>query len=368
MKSAKNVQIYHFDKQTFRFFPARVLLVAGLALFLAACGQKEEPPVKEVVRPVKIMTIGSSGGGTGLTFPGEVRASKRVDLAFQVAGPLTQLPVEEGQQVKKGALIARILPRDFITNLEKAKAQALEAEQQYIRYKDLYIRKQVSRADFDRYRSARDVARAQQKAAQDALNDTYLKAPFSGVIAVRYVENFEEVQAKQPIVSLQDISQIEILINVPESVIATIKEGGHPEVVARFDTAPGQQFPLTLKEFSTQADPQTQTYQVVLLMPQPDTVHILPGMTATVVGTRKGAKDEPIIIPAIAVMEDAGGNAYIWIFNEKDETVQKRKVTVGQMTGSENINITEGLLSGEKVVTAGLTKLREGMKVRIWAE
>ena len=368
MKSAKNVQIYHFDKRTFRFFPAMVLLVAGLALFLTACGKKEEPPAREVVRPVKIMTIESSGGGTGLTFPGEVRASKRVDLAFQVAGPLTRLPVEEGQEVKKGALIARILPRDFITNLEKAKAQALEAEQQYTRYKDLYIRKQVSKAEFDRYRSARDVARAQQKATQDALNDTYLKAPFSGVIAVRYVENFEEVQAKQPIVSLQDISQIEIIINVPETVMATITAGEHPESFARFDTAPGRQFPLTMKEFSTQADPQTQTYQVVLLMPQPDTVNILPGMTATVVGTRKGAKDVPIIIPAIAVMEDAGGNAYVWIFNKKDETVQKRKVKVGQMTGSANINILDGLLGGEKVVTAGLTKLREGMKVRIWAE
>lgn len=368
MKPVKNVPNNHFSKRSFGAFPGIILLFAGLALFLSACGKKEEPPAKEVVRPVKIMTIASSMGGAGLAFPGEVRASKRVDLAFQVAGPLTQLPVDEGQEVKNGALIARILPRDYITKLEKAKAQALEAEQQYTRYKDLYIRKQVSKAEFDSYRSARDVARAQQKAAQDALNDTYLKAPFSGVIAVRYVENFEEVQAKQPIVSLQDISQIEILINVPETVMATIKAGDDPEVFARFDTAPGKQFPLTLKEFSTQADPQTQTYQIVLLMPQPDTVHILPGMTANVWATRKSTKDEPIIIPAIAVMEDAGGNAYVWIFNEKDEIVQKRKVTVGQMTGSANINILDGLLGGEKVVTAGLTKLREGMKVRIWAE
>lgn len=368
MKPVKNVPIDHFSKRSFEALPAIILLFAGLAFFMAACGKKEEPPAREVVRPVKIMTIASGMGSVGLSLPGEVRASKRVDLAFQVAGPLTQLPVEEGQEVKKGELIARILPRDYITNLEKAKAQALEAEQQYTRYKDLYIRKQVSKAEFDRYRSARDVARAQQKAAQDALNDTYLKVPFSGVIAVRYVENFEEVQAKQPIVSLQDISQIEILINVPETVMATIKAGEKPEVFALFETAPGQQFPLTLKEFSTQADPQTQTYQVVLLMPQPDTVHILPGMTATVVGTRKSAKDEPIILPAIAVMEDTGGNAYVWIFNEKDETVQKRKVTVGRMTGSANINILDGLLGGEKVVTSGLTKLRQGMKVRIWTE
>jgi RND family efflux transporter MFP subunit len=368
MKPVRNVPDDHFSKQSFWALKGTILLFAGLALLLAGCGKKEEPPVKEVVRPVKILTIASSGGGAGLTFPGEARASKRVDLAFQVAGPLTQLPVDEGQEVKKGALIARILPRDFITNLEKAKAQALEAEQQYTRYKDLYIRKQVSKAEFDRYRSSRDVARAQQKAAQDALNDTYLKAPYSGVIAVRYVENFQEIQAKQPIVSLQDISQIEILINVPETVMATLRAGERPEVFARFDTAPGQQFPLTLKEFSTQADPQTQTYQVVLLMPQPDTVHILPGMTATVWASRKGVKDEPIIIPAVAVMEDAGGNSYVWIFNQKDEIVQKRKVTVGQMTGSENINILDGLLGDEKIVTAGLTKLREGMKVRVWAE
>ncbi len=99
MKPVKNVPNDHFSKRSFKALPAIILLFVGLALFLVACGKEEEPPATEVVRPVKIMTIESRGGGTALTFPGEVRASKRVDLAFQVAGPLTRIPVGEGQEV-----------------------------------------------------------------------------------------------------------------------------------------------------------------------------------------------------------------------------------------------------------------------------
>lgn len=337
---------------------------------LSGCEKKEEAIPREVVRPVKVMTVAGSSGNIPLTFPGRTRANQRVELSFKVPGPLVELPVEEGQEVKKGTLLARILPRDFKINLDSAKATAINADRQYDRYKGLYVRKQVSKADFDQYKAAREVAAAKLEDAQNALKDTYLKAPFDGIVAKRHVQNFEEVQAKQPIVFFQDNSKIEVLVDAPETLIANLKQRKKINATATFAAAPDKHFPLTLKEYSTEADPQTQTYQVVLVMDQPEGINILPGMTATVIGKRSSSEAMPsrIVIPAISVMEDPQAQAFVWVLKPETMTVHKTKVTAGEMTGSKSILILGGLTGGEQVVTSGVTKLQEGMKVSIWKE
>jgi multidrug efflux pump subunit AcrA (membrane-fusion protein) len=184
---------------SFLLSAAAVFIVISLVFSLNGCGKKKEEVVKkEVVRPVKIMTVSLAGAEeVKREFPGKVRADQVVDLAFQVAGPLITLPVKEGQHVKKGQILARIKPRDFETEIDKAKAKALEAEQQFLRYKDLYAKNQVSKADFDKYKSQYDISRAHQKEAEDALDDTFLRASFAGVVARKYVENFQDVQGQE---------------------------------------------------------------------------------------------------------------------------------------------------------------------------
>ena len=343
---------------------------AAVAIICHGCGNKEEPAPKEIVRPVKVMTVQGSGGGVNLTYPGKTRANRRVDLSFKVPGPLVELPVEEGREIKKGQLLARILPRDFKINLDEAKARSVNAERQYDRYKELYVRKQVSKAEFDRFKASRDVAAAQLEDARNALKDTYLKAPFDGIVAKRYVENFEEVQAKQPIVFLQDLSKIEVLVDAPETVMATLRRGEKIEATATFAAAPDKKFPLELKEYSTEADPQTQTYQVVLVMDRPEGINLLPGMTATVSGQQATTLDSAsrILIPAIAVLEDPQEKAFVWVLKKEDMTVHKTAVAVGEITGADDILVIDGLSGGEQIVTSGVTKLSEGMKVRIWEE
>ncbi|MBW2206208.1 MAG: efflux RND transporter periplasmic adaptor subunit [Deltaproteobacteria bacterium] len=366
MKPDRKTRNDSLMNKTFRAFPGTVLVLFVLMLLLVSCGKEEEQVAREVVRPVKMMTVTSGGGAFTRAFPGKVQASQQVDLAFKVSGPLTELPVKEGQEVKKGALLARILPRDFNINLQKAKALALEAEQQYKRYKALYVQKQVSKADFDKYKSARDVAKAEQENARHALNDTYLRAPFSGSIAKKHVDNFQEVRAKQPIVSLQDLSSLEIRIDVPESIIAKGREKDSLNAVAEFSTAPGKQYKLSLKEYSTQAGSRTQAYEVTFLMPQPEDINVLPGMTANVVVTtsaEEGGSDK-IIIPAIAVFADEAGNSNVWIVDQENMTVKRQKVTTGDLTGTESIGISEGLRSGDMIAISGVTQLREGMQVR----
>lgn len=346
-----------------------VLLMLLLAAMLASCKDREEIAMPEPVKPVKLLTVQAGQEQLNMSLPGRVRAARRSELSFKVSGPLEKLPIDEGQVVKKGDLIAQILPRDFQTAINEAKARELEAEQQYQRYKELYAKQQVSKADFDRYRASRDVARAKLEDAQNALKDTTLVAPFDGVIAKRYVENFEKVQAKQPIVYLQLIDQLEILIDVPELMMAQFKQSGNVEVSAEFDAAAGSKYSLIIKEFSTDADPATQTYQVVLTMDQPQEANILPGMTAKVSASAEelyGTGGTSILIPAIAVLNDADNQDFIFQFDRETKTVKKLPVRIGNLEGSQNVLIEEGLKGGEEIVIAGITKLQDGMKVRPW--
>ena len=340
----------------------------AFSLLLTGCKDEEEAALPDPIKPVKLFKVQAQQEKVAMSLPGRVRAAKRSELSFKVSGPLEELPIEEGQVVKKGDLIAQILKRDFETAITEARARELEAEQQYNRYKELYSKRQVSKADFDRYRASRDVARAQLEDAQNALKDTTLVAPFDGVIARRYVENFQKVKEKEPIVFLQLIDQLEILIDVPELLMAQMRSKENVDIYAEFDAAAGTKYPLIVKEFSTDADPATQTYQVVLAMDQPEEANILPGMTAKVTakGEEGAAGDINIIVPAIAVLNDADGKNYVWVFNADSKTVTKTAVELGNLEGSENALVTGGLEGGEEVVMAGVTKLQDGMEVRPW--
>lgn len=361
------------------------LLIAGFVLFLAACGKgKEEKAGEEVVRPIKMMTVTSSSDAIQLKFPGRVRAAKRADLAFQrVEGRLSQLPVDEGQAVKKGQLIAQLDQRDFRNNLRdaqgqlaKAKAALESAQSEYDRI--LRIQKKdpgaASESMVVKRREAVDQSKAQIVSAQaavdiarDELGYTTLRAPFGGVVSKRYVDNYQEVRAKEPIVSLDDIFSVEILVDVPELIVARFKEGEETQVqaVAEFAAAPGKQYPLMVKERAKRADPKTQTYQVVFRMPQPDDINVLPGMTATVTGSarmRAEAK-EVFIVPAIAVVADAAGNPNVWVVDKETLKVQRRAVKIGDLTGTDSIEIIDGLKFGETIAISGVSRLREGMQV-----
>ncbi len=352
----------------------KVVLLACMAasllivlLSLSGCSEKKQPEkVPEIIRPVKTMTVKSSEEILSKGFPGTVRAWKRTILSFKVSGPLVQLPVEEGQFVHAGDLIAQIDKRDYINAVKEAKARYREAEQQFNRYKELYAKHQVSKADFDRYLAARDVAKARLEEAINALCDTTLTAPFDGMIAKRYVENYYKVDAKEPIVNLQDTSRIEIVVNVPELVMAAIKGGGTAKIVATFQAIPGKEFPLSLKEYATEADPATHTYEVVFIMDQPSEANILPGMTATATAFYSHDRGKEVIIPANAVLDAPKNRPYVWIFDKKSGLVKKRFVEIGSLKDSGFIRITDGLRPGDTIVIAGVTQLREGMKARLW--
>jgi multidrug efflux system membrane fusion protein len=415
----------------------KLCLIILLTFFAASCAKREEPKAtEEVVRPVKIMEVGATTADpVKRRFPGTVRASRRVDLAFQVDGPLIELPVEEGQRVNKGDLVARVDPRDLevalrneqarletaratlksmrqarpedirrlSANVEKAEAILRLTTKEYDRWMRIQAadpgavsQRMIDRAFESKERADADLAKAREElqigqvgarpedieakeaeirsleAAVDGaklqLSYTYLRAPFSGMISKRHVDNFQEVRRKEAIVSLDDVMRVEILVDLPERDMALARGGGTAKVYGEFEAAPGKRYPLRIKEFAARADPVTQTYKVTLEMEQPKEITILPGMTGNVVAAEKLVGSSRVVIPAIAVFADKAGASHVWVIEPESMAVQARKVTTGDLTGTDSITIREGLKPGEKIAVSGVSQLQEGMKVRPFAQ
>jgi len=351
---------------------AAVIAFATVSFWLVGCGGGEIAEAPSVVRPVKTVIAGGTIS-TEMTFPATVEAGVKALLSFRVKGRLTELPIDEGQEVAKGALIGRLDPRDFQIALEQAKAEFNKAEADLRRYQRLYEREAVPLSDLELRRSQRDVAKAKVDGAERNLGYTTLRAPFSGQIGSRYVENHMDVQAQQDIVDLNDVDNVELIVNIPENLVTGLREGMDANVYAVFATAREHPFDLVFKEASSRADPETQTFKIRFTMPQPDDLRILPGMTAEVRVVISQSNldqieegDGGLVLPAFAVLGDPNGDGYVWVVDSTSMTVHKRPVRIGELMGTANIRILGGLAGGERVVVAGLAQLEEGMQVRHW--
>ncbi len=318
-------------------------------------------------------------------FPGVAKATQEIDLAFRVSGPLITLPVDIGDVVNEGDVIARIDPRDYEVELRSAQGELNEsiaimkrAEADYKRVKNIFETDPgaISQISVDNALQTRDSARAKVDALtasvatkKDRLKYTHLKAPFDGVVVNKYVENFQDVRPKQAVVRIIDSSNIEMIISIPENLIALASQARNIEVV--FDPFPDRKIPAEIKEIGKEASRTTRTYPVTLIMEQPDDITILPGMAGKATGeapedTSLVPEGRPVPVNAIFSPDDID-KTYVWIIDEKSKQVTKQEVTTGRLSNT-GIMVTAGLETGVWIATAGVHNLREGMEVRILEE
>jgi membrane fusion protein, multidrug efflux system len=197
------------------------------------------------------------------------------------------------------------------------------------------------------------------------LQDTTLRAPYDGVIAQRFVEEGQNVTAKQRVVQFQDVDEILVAMDVPETIMAAdIQAADIVQMLAELSAAPGLQFPVEIREIAQVADPTTQTFKVRAAMQTPEGIRALPGMTATVTVTYHRAKilGDRILVPVSAVFKRDSGEQVVWVIGEEQQ-VSARPVKIGTVAGGQ-IEIAEGLQAGDRIATAGVSFLRDGMKVR----
>ena len=263
--------------------------------------------------------------------------------------------------------MARLDPRDYENTLTRAKAERDRAQAQLSRVTEAAQTGAVSRQDVDDARARFNQSEAQVRIRQKAVDDTRLVAPFDGVVSQTFVDNFQNVRVKQPVIRFLDVSSIEMVINIPEDRINLAPYA--TDVRVRFDAIPGVEVPATIKEVGNEASTATRTYPVTLSMEPAAGVDVKPGMAgeATARVDLPDSRAGGIEIPTAAIFSPddiEGGKAFVWIVDGETETVHRREVTTGQITLRGGMLVT-GIEPEERVVIAGVSYLREGQKVRI---
>jgi RND family efflux transporter MFP subunit len=354
-------------------------LLLGM-VFITACSEPEVTPAPP--KKVKAMRVADASTLAERNFPGRARAAREANLSFRVSGPLIELGAKVGDEVKQGDVLARIDPNDFQTRVNTKRGELERgivardlAAAEFKRAADIRAKNPdlISASEFDQRRGARGQTQAQVmaleaalKLTQDDLVYTSLLAPYDGVIAATYVENFENVLQKAPIVRLLDTESIEVVIHFPERLI-----GYMPYLVSAtvsFDALEEVSLVARVKEVGSEASAVTRTFPVTLIMDQPAGNPVRPGMAADVrmVGRLpEQAREVGISIPAAALFAgDDANQSYVFIVDESSMTLNKRQVEVS-LPSTTGILVKSGLEVGEWLVIAGVNSVSEGQQVRI---
>jgi RND family efflux transporter MFP subunit len=361
-----------------------ITFIAAMLTFVA-CGEKEVTQ-KDTVKPVKAIQVGDEQAFGGRWFPGQAEAAEEANLSFRVSGTLQEFPVKLGEEVRKGALLARLDPHDYQValndaeaNLRKAQAGLDLAESEFARVDRIWQKDPgaVSKSMVDVRKAELDTARAQVVSAQaavdnarDKLSYTSLRAPYSGTVGEKFVENFEDVQAKQQIVRVLDTRNIEFRVQIPETLMTHTDKVHQAGAFVVFDAFPGIEVPARIKEIGKEASRTTRTYPVTLIMKQPKDFKVLPGMAGKARGNREAARRiaretgmEGVEIPMSATFAGEGGKTYVWVIDPQTKKVSRREVNVVNLT--EKGAMVSGLEPGEWIATAGVNILVQDQQVRI---
>ncbi len=355
---------------------ARAVVSLTFLVLLTACQPVEEPQsIAEPIRPVRVITAEELPGGETVTLTGNVQAQDDVSLAFRVGGQLVERTVSVGDEVRAGQVVARldgVNERHAVdaarANLAAAMTRLVEARNTVERYEPLLPRGFVARSQFDRAVEARDAAQAQVTAAEaqvstaeNQLGFTTLIADGPGIVTARGAEPGEVVAAGRMIVQLAREGGRDAVFDVPARVIEAAS--AEDEVTVALSSDPKVSTTGRVREVSPQADPVTRTFKVrVGLASPPEAMRL----GSTVTGSIQLGGVTGIAVPTSALSRSQGAPA-VWTVDPETRTVALRNVDVAGFE-LNRVLISQGLDSGELVVTAGVQTLRPGQQVRLLGE
>jgi RND family efflux transporter MFP subunit len=381
----------------------RWLVGAVVALLAVAAGTwlvwaRVTPPTVRTVAARAATTAG--GAGSVLDASGYVTARRQATVSAKITGKVTEVLIEEGQRVAEGAVLARLDDTEARAQLTLARAQLAaarsqegeiraqlaQAERDHARQQELYGRQLVAAQALDAALAQRDMLRARLannveqvrvavesvSVAQVQLDNTVIRAPFSGVVIAKSAQPGEMISpisagggfTRTGIGTIVDMDSLEIQVDVNESFINRVT--ADQPVEATLNAYPEWKIPGSVIAIIPTADRSKATVKVRIAIKSRD-ARIVPDMGARVAFlTTQPATGRPAAPPAVLVPADAvrGEGANAVVFVHAGERVERRGVTLGQAVGAER-EIASGLRAGERVVVAPAPTLKDGDAVRV---
>jgi RND family efflux transporter MFP subunit len=357
----------------------RSLTILGVCLLLLIGCEQQELAVQQRLRSVKYQEITAASAGVSRTFSGLAKGSQEANLSFKIAGTIESLPVKVGDHLKANQLIAQLDGAQYELQVQQAQAALAQATASqrnaraaFERLKGLYENNNASRNDLDAARASSDSGQAQVQVARKSLELTRLNLSYTRLrlnkacdIAEVNVENNENVSSGQSIVKVSCGQQMNVEVAVPGNYVTLIKQQMPAEVT--FGARPGEKFSATVSEVSVASIAGGTTFPITVELDD-NPAQLRSGMVAEVnFHFNHQSSVKYIVVPAIAISEDMQGRfAYIVELTEDKNVgvIKRHPVTVGELT-SQGLEIIDGLKIGDKIVTAGVTVIRDKLQVKI---
>jgi len=358
----------------------RLTIVLVTSLLVSACSEKAAKETELPPRPVIAFRVVNADIIAGRALPGQARSAHEAALSFRVGGRMLERRVKTGDQVKEGDVVATLDPAPYqaeldsvSATLERTRAAYRNAASQLDRDRQLFEKDIIAKARLETSETNAQQAVAEVRSLEATLERrkldlgyTVLHAPFGGVVSAVFAEVFEELKPQQSVMRIIDPEKIEMIVNVPESLISLVPYA--VDIKVTFDAFPNVEIPAEISEIGKEPSETTRTYAVKLLVAPPPGVTVVPGMAGRVrarPGPQIAERFKGSVVPLSAIFSpDDTAGSFVWIVNDTSKTVSRRKVEVGEPVVG-GINIKEGLSPGDLIVAAGVHSLRDGQAVRI---
>jgi len=358
-----------------------VTVVAGL--LLGACGDDDAAPPLPV-RAIKHMTVAERATDQLRRIAGLVQAGTTTDIAFEIPGRVTALPVGIGDSITRGTQIGRLETERYELQLESAKselqniqAQRRDAEKKFTQQKKLYDKGYATKTAFDSAQATLEGSRSQVETARSKVaitrrdvQKTILLAPFNGRVSAKYVEVFTEVSAGQKILQVHSEGDLKVTASVPDAILQNIAVGD--EVDVRFTSLGGdpklRRKPVkgTITEVGSQATA-ANAFQVTAKLDE-QAAGVRPGMSAEVTFRfETAATGKAFLLPKSAVQPGGGDQkGFVYAFDKAAGVVRKRTVSIVNIRNND-LEVIGAVKPGDVIATAGVSFLSDGMAVRLMA-
>lgn len=356
-----------------------VLVLAALVVWFAAAGKtgggREEEPERNTAAAEIAVKSAVVAGGTikpSLTLSGSVKGEREIVLTVKTQGIITALTARTGDRVRAGQTVAalesdsqRLAVEKSLEQIEAAKLVLDKAGTDFARIEELYAQGAVSKLDcenaeyaLDNARVAYNLALSDNRLAGQSVKDTSVTAPFSGSVVECFVEQGETVFPGSRLMTVVDDASLVIRagLTAEQQKLAGVGQKG----VFTTGVHPGKEFACGIKSISNQADSSSRTYEAEFTLEGSAGKFLKPGMFGHVTLRTRGVSGLLMPREALVTRDEAG---VADIFTVRDGKAYKSSIKTGDMD-DQYIIVLEGLKDGDRVVTFGQSRLKDGVAVK----
>lgn len=329
-----------------------VLLMSAVVCFIS-CGKQETQTTQESerVEVVSTMLLQEQEIARTLTISTNLQGYLTQNVSPSLTGKIEHIFVEVGDRVKKGQMLVRMDQNQILTS----KIQLANLEVELGRLEALLETGSVSKQTYDQTKVSYDQLKQNLSFLE---TNTYVKAPFSGVITAKTYED-GELYSGQPIVVLTQVDKLKALVAIPEKYYPQVKSG--MKLSVQSDIYPGEEFPATIEVVYPAIDPATHTFQCKVVIPN-GKQRLRPGMYVTT--TLSLGKENAIVVPYQSVEKLIGSNER-YVFIHENGHAKRVNVKLGQRF-DENVEIiAPEIHSGVEYIHVGQSKLVDGVKIQV---